>query len=111
MLSEYNSVDDTFHGQTCLVPNLRDKPRYVLHIRNLKLYTDLGMKVDRIHKVIEFDQKAFLVPYIAFNTEKRRMARSSFEKDFFQTNVQCGLRENDRTVTKQSECQVSDKSK
>jgi len=32
---------------------------------------------------MEFDQKAFLAPYIAFNTEKRRMARSSFEKDFF----------------------------
>jgi len=83
MLSEYNSADDTFRGQTCLVPNLWDKPRYVLHIRNLKLYADLGMKVDRIHKVIEFDQKAFLASYIAFNTEKRRMARSSFEKDFF----------------------------
>jgi len=24
MLSEYNSADDTFHGQTCLVPNLCD---------------------------------------------------------------------------------------
>ena len=33
--------------------------------------------------MIEFDQKAFLAPYIAFNTEKRCMARSSFEKDFF----------------------------
>jgi len=59
MLSEYNSADDRFCGQTCLVPNLRDKSRYVLHIRNVKLFTDLGMKVDRIHKVVEFDQKAF----------------------------------------------------
>jgi len=33
-------------------------------------------------KVMEFDQKAFLAPYITFNTEKRRMVRSSFEKDF-----------------------------
>jgi len=82
-LSEYNSGDQSFRGQTCLVPNLRDKSRYVLHIRNLKLYTDLGMNVDRIHKVLEFDQKALLSPYIAFNTEKRRKARSSFEKDFF----------------------------
>jgi len=41
------------------------------------------MKVDRIHKVSEFDQKAFLAPYTAFNTEKCGMARSSFEKDFF----------------------------
>ena len=83
MLSEYNSADDTFRGQTCLVSNLRDKSRYVLHIRNLILYTDFGMKVDQIHKVIEFDQKAFLALCLAFNTEKRRMARSSFEKDFF----------------------------
>jgi len=82
MLSEYNNVDDTFCGQTCLVPNLRDKSRYVLHIRNIKLYTNLGMKVDQIHKVMEFDQKAFLAPYIAFNTEKRCMARLIFEKDF-----------------------------
>jgi len=65
MLSEYNITDDTFHRQTCLVPNLCDNSRYVLHIRNLKLYTDLGIKVDRIHKVLEFDQKAFLAPYIA----------------------------------------------
>jgi len=26
MLSKYNSTDDTFCGQTCLVPNLRDIP-------------------------------------------------------------------------------------
>jgi len=82
MLSEYNSGDQSFRGQTCLVPNLRDKSRYVLHIRNLKLYTDLSMKVDQIHKVLEFDQKAILAPDIAFNTDKRSMARSSFEKDF-----------------------------
>ena len=80
MLSEYNSADNTIRGQTCLVPNLQDKSRYVLHIRNLKLYTDLGMKVDRIHKVMEYDQKAFLAPYIAFNSEKRRMARSSLNR-------------------------------
>jgi len=32
---------------------------------------DLGMKVYWIHKVLEFDQKAFLAPTIVFNTEKR----------------------------------------
>jgi len=108
MLSEYNSADDTFRGQTCLIPNLRDKSRYVLHIRNLKLYMDLGMKVDWIQKVMEFDQKAFLAPYIAFNTEKCRMARSSFEKDFLnlmskavygKTIEQLRNRVNDKLVT------------
>ena len=33
MLSEYNRGDQSFRGQTCLFSNLRDKSRYVLHIR------------------------------------------------------------------------------
>ena len=41
------------------------------------------MKVSRIHKVLAFDQKAYLAPYIQFNTEKRKQAHSAFEKDFF----------------------------
>jgi len=49
------------------------------------------MKVDRIHKVLEFDQKAFLATYISFNTEKVRIARFSFEKRCFQTNVECSI--------------------
>jgi len=83
MLSEYNSADNTFRGQTCLVPNLWDKSRYVLHITNLKLYTYLGMKVDQIHKVMEFDQKAFLAPYIAFNTENIVWQDRVLKKIFF----------------------------
>ena len=100
MLSEYNSDDDMFRGQTCLVPNLYNKSRYTLHIRNLKLYTDLGMKVDQIHKVLEFDQSAFLAPYISFNTEKTSYGQIEFRKRFFQTNVQCHIWENNQTAAK-----------
>ena len=47
------------------------------------MYTELGLKIAKIHKVLAFEQKAFLVPYIQFK-EKRRLARSGFEKnDFF----------------------------
>jgi len=82
MLSDYNT-DPNFRGQTSLIPNLYDKSKYVLHIKNLQLYTELGLKVAKIHKVLACEQKAFLAPYIQFNTEKRRLARSGFEKDFF----------------------------
>jgi len=41
----------------------------------------LGMNVLKIHRVLAFDQKAYLTPYILFNTEKRQQARSDFEKD------------------------------
>ena len=43
-----------------LVPNLCDKPKYVLHYRNLKLYIQLGMRVTKIHHFIKFKQQAWL---------------------------------------------------
>ena len=33
-----------------LVPNLRNKDRYVLHYRNLQLYTSLGMRLTKVHR-------------------------------------------------------------
>ena len=36
-----------------------------------------------VHKVIQFNQKAWLKPYIDMNTELRKEAKNDFEKDFF----------------------------
>ena len=66
-----------------LVPNLKCKEKYVLHYRNLQLYLSLGMKLKKVHRVLEFTQKPWMKKYIDFNTEKRRIAKNSFEKDFF----------------------------
>ena len=66
-----------------LVPTLKDKKEYVLHYRNLQLYMDLGLKVKKVHRVLEFDQSPWLKQYIDFNTEKRKHAKNPFEKDFF----------------------------
>ena len=66
-----------------LIPMLKDKKDYVLHYRNLQLYIDLCLKIKKVHRVLEFDQSPWLKQYIDFNTEKRKHAKNSFEKDFF----------------------------
>ncbi|MCG8571961.1 MAG: endonuclease VII domain-containing protein [Spirochaetes bacterium] len=66
-----------------LIPTLAPKKKYVLHEVNLKLYLKLGLKLTAVYRVIKFKEKPWLKQYIDFNTEKRKYAKNSFEKDFF----------------------------
>ena len=58
-----------------LVCNLFNKKEYVAHINTLKQALNHGLKLKKIHRVIEFNQEAWLKPYIDMNTE--------LEKDLF----------------------------
>ena len=71
------------NGVEKLVPNLRDKKGYVIHIRALAQALKHGLRLDRIHRAIEFDQSPWLKTYIDFNTQLRTAATNDFEKDFF----------------------------
>ena len=66
-----------------LVRNLYDKKKYVTHINSLKQALNHGLKLKKIHRVIEFNQEAWLKPYIDLNTELRKAAKNDFGKDLF----------------------------
>ena len=62
-----------------LVCNLYNKKKYVVNINSLKQALNHGLKLKKIHRIIEFNQEARLIPYIDMNTE----LRNDFEKDLF----------------------------
>ena len=66
-----------------LIPTLYDKKNYICHIKNLQLYLDLGLKIKKIHRILEFDQRPWMKSYIELNTDLRKKATNAFEKDFF----------------------------
>ena len=66
-----------------LVYNLYDKNNYVVHIRSLKLALNHGLILKKFHRVIQFNQEAWLKEYIDMNTELRKQAKNDFEKGFF----------------------------
>ena len=65
---------------TCTIQN---KENYVIHIRALKQAINHGLKLTMVHRIIQFDQEAWLKSYINMNTDLRKDAKNDFEKDFF----------------------------
>jgi hypothetical protein len=68
-------------GVRKLVPNLQNKTNYVIHYRALKQCLSHGLKLTKIHQVIEFDQRPWMKSYIDLNTSMRKKATNDFEKD------------------------------
>ena len=71
------------NGVEKLVPNLRVKKNYAIHIQALNQALQHGLRLDRIHRAIEFDQSPWSKTYIDFNTQLRTAATNDFEKNFF----------------------------
>ena len=70
-----------------LICNLYDKENYVVHIRALKQALLHGLKLKKVHKVLQFHQEAWLKPYIDMNIKLRKEAKNDFEKDFFKLMI------------------------
>ena len=71
------------NGVEKLIPNLRDNKNYVIYIEALNQALKHGLILEKIHRVIKFNQSAWLKPYIDMNTELRAKALNDFEEDCF----------------------------
>ena len=66
-----------------LICSIGNKEKYVIHIRSLKQALNHGLKLKKVHRVIQFKQKAWLKTYIDMNTELRKYVKNKVEKNFF----------------------------
>ena len=66
-----------------LIPNLRDKEKYVIHYKNLNQYLDLGLELTCIYRGIKYEESEWLKSYIDMNTKLRTKANNNFEKEFY----------------------------
>ena len=48
----------------------------MFHYENLRLYLRPGLKLKKIHRIIELHQSQWLKPYIEFNTKKWRQEKN-----------------------------------
>ena len=68
-----------------LVANLHDKNEHVIYIGNLRQTSDYRLFLKNVHRVIKFNQKAWLKSNIDMNTDLRKVIKSkinNFEKIF-----------------------------
>ena len=71
------------NGVEKLICHFKPRKNYVIHYRTLRQCLELGMKINAVHRGISFYQSPWMEQYIRKNTELRKTATNSFEKDFF----------------------------
>ena len=59
-----------------LIANLDDKTEYVMHVRNLRQALNHGLDLEKFHRVIKFNQNAWLKANIDMNIDLRKKSKN-----------------------------------
>ena len=70
-------------GERKLIPNLMPKVRYKVHLQTLQYWLSKGWVLTKVHRVMRFQQKAWLKPFVDYCIEQRQKATTDFERDFW----------------------------
>ena len=76
MLKKMN-ISDKVGTTPKLIQNFFPKKNYTVHYLTLQLYFKLGLKIEKINRVLQFRQEKFIAPYVQLNTELRK--KSSYQ--------------------------------
>ena len=68
-------------GGKKLCLTLENKKNYITHYRLLRQCLRLGMKLTKVHRVLQFNQSPWVKPYIEKNTRLRQTATCKAEED------------------------------
>ena len=63
-----------------LICSIKDKEKYVIHIRALKQALNHGLVFKKVHRIVQFKQKEWLKPYIDMNTEVKKKHKTNLRK-------------------------------
>ena len=94
-----------------LICSFLPKKHYVVHYKNLKQYLQEGMILKKVHRGIKFYKSPWMEPYIRKNTDLRKTASSSFEKDFFKSMNNSVLGKTIKNIRKRQNVNIIDNRK
>ena len=77
------------------------KTEYVTPIRSLKQSLHHGLILKNVHRIIKFNKKYWLKPYINMNTKLRQKAKNNFGKEFFKLMNNAVFQKTMKNVRKQ----------
>ena len=66
-----------------LLQTLFDKKNYVVHYKLHQLNVQLGLRITKLHRVLQFNQERWLEPYITLNSNMRKNATNKFQQNYY----------------------------